>query len=358
MISSRRTEAVVAGLAFLVFLVGLALDARTALAGYAVAWFAISAVPIGALAVMFTTYLVRGGWTSDLHVILSSAALTMPVTGLLFIPLLVGEGHIYPWAADPGQLNAFKSVYLNEWFFTLRALTYFVIWTILAVWASRSYANEARMIRTGSIGLIIWTLTASFAGIDWIESFDSGFHSSIFGLLVIDHYLLAGLGFGVFVLAAGGSPRRMSVNAYAGTFLSVLLLWAYMHAMQYIIIWAGNIPSEVAWYLARLENGWGVALWALIILQFIVPFFALLSERVRGSIRALLWLGAATLALRYLEAAILVLPGLDVLNAGLLIDIPAAIFFTGAVWLLAWRHSLERALAELLSGRASASQHV
>ena len=80
--------------------------------------------------------------------------------------------------------------------------------------------------------------------------------------------------------------------------LSVLLLWAYLHAMQYIIIWTGNIPDEVVWYLERLRGGWGVALWALFICQFIVPFFVLLSERLRGSTR-----GAALACGGYARAA-------------------------------------------------------
>jgi hypothetical protein len=129
----------------------------------------------------------------------------------------------------------------------------------------------------------------------------------------------------------------MSNTAYAGALMSVLLLWAYLHAMQYIIIWTGNIPDEVAWYLERLKGAWGIALWTLFILQFFAPFFALLSERVRGSTGALLWLAGGTLALRYLEAAILILPPLDPVNAALWLDLPAAILATGAIWVLAWQ---------------------
>ena len=130
----------------------------------------------------------------------------------------------------------------------------------------------------------------------------------------------------------------MSNAAYSGTFLSVLMLWAYLHAMQYIIIWAGNIPDEVFWYLERLDGGWGVALWALFVLQFVVPFFALLSEKARSSTQALLWLAGATLALRYLEAAIFILPPLHV-GWTLWLDLPAAIVATGSIWLLAWQRA-------------------
>ena len=70
------------------------------LASYLAVWFAVSAIPIGALGVLFTAYLVRGGWTHDMAQPLGRAALLTPVAGVLFIPVLIGMGAIYPWAAD------------------------------------------------------------------------------------------------------------------------------------------------------------------------------------------------------------------------------------------------------------------
>src|SRR6185437_3283611 len=53
--------------------IGLYFEPKTILASYLVAWTAVSAVPIGAIAVLATTYLVRGGWTQDLNRSLSAA---------------------------------------------------------------------------------------------------------------------------------------------------------------------------------------------------------------------------------------------------------------------------------------------
>jgi hypothetical protein len=124
--------------------------------------------------------------------------------------------------------------------------------------------------------------------------------------------------------------------------------------MQYIIIWTGNIPDEVIWYLTRLQGGWAYALWGLYIAQFVLPFFALLSERVRTSTRALLWLAVATLALRLLEAVVLILPPLHVGNLVLLLDLPAALLAVGASWCLAWR--MARPLWQRWSSRTAAAR--
>src|SRR5690242_18205689 len=80
--------------------IGLWLDPRTLLASYLVAWIALGAIPIGGLAVLLTTYLVRGGWTFDLYPLLSRCVLTLPVFGLLLIPILAGVAWLYPWASE------------------------------------------------------------------------------------------------------------------------------------------------------------------------------------------------------------------------------------------------------------------
>ena len=58
---------------------GLFIDPHALLASYLAAAVAWSAIPIGALAVLLTTYLVRGEWTEGLHAPLTAAALTLPV---------------------------------------------------------------------------------------------------------------------------------------------------------------------------------------------------------------------------------------------------------------------------------------
>lgn len=347
----RHVSILAATVGVLGCIAGLLIDPRTMAASYLAAWTAASAVPIGAVAVLMIAYLVRAGWTVDLNPLLSRAALTIPVFAVLFIPVLIGMGAIYPWAGD-APLSPFQSGYLTPWFFALRAVIYFSVLTVLAIWTARAYGDDAAMKRTASVGLIVWALVSSFAGIDWMESVEPSFHSSIYGLLKIAFDLLAGFGFAIVALMLTHRVRRMSNSAYAGTLLSALLLWAYLHAMQYIIVWSGNIPDEVLWYLKRLAGGWGVALWALFIGQFIVPFFVLLSERARSSTTMLLWLGGVTLACRYLEAIVLILPPLQP-SAWALLDLPAAALLIAGAAILVLQNA-GRWLPERLVGATAA----
>ena len=238
----------------------------------------------------------------------------------------------------------------------LRAVLYFAIWTALAVWAARAYGNDAAMTRAASAGLIVWALTSSWAGIDWLESVEPHFHSSIYGLFAI--------GF-----AAAGRPwpsaswRVLTLKRLAPDEQRVLWRRAARGAAAVGL----SARDAVHHHLGRQYSGRGGLVsdaarrrlglsrcGRCIIGQFVVPFFALLSERVRASTPALLWLAGATLALRFLEAAVLILPPLACRSLALLLDLPAALLAIGASWLLAWR--LRRPLWQRWSGRAAAAR--
>jgi hypothetical protein len=293
--------------AALALVAGLIIDGHATLAAYLVAWIALGSVPLGALGILAMTYLVRRAWTPALHVILISTAAAIPVVGLLFVPILVGMPHLYPAAADPASLPPFKAFYLAPWPFALRTIAYFAIWSWLALWLRGAWNDQERMTRAASAGLIIFALSLSLAGVDWIESLEPDFHSSVYGLLFLSFSQLNGL---AFTIGSALLLRRRigSLRGYSALLLSFILLWAYLHAMQYIVIWSGNIPAEVTWYLKRSRDGWQFA-WIIVSLgQFAFPFLALLSERVRGDRRWLLALCGLTLIMRCCEAAILILP--------------------------------------------------
>jgi hypothetical protein len=289
--------------------VGLTIDRRSALAAYLVAWVAIGAVPLGALGILMTSYLVRRAWTEGLHSVLVAATSALPVVAVLFLPVLIGMTELYPAASDPHSLPRFKAVYLAPWFFVLRTVIYFLVLWLLALWQRAAWGDSDRMIRSASVGLIVYALLISFAGIDWIESLEPEFHSSIYGLLYLCFTLLDGVVFGIGMGLWSG--RRIgATRGYSALLLSTILLWAYLHAMQYIVIWAGNIPGEVVWYLKRSSNGWQFVLVFVALGQFVLPFFALLSVRIRSDRTWLLGLCGLTLVMRCLEASILILPAI------------------------------------------------
>jgi hypothetical protein len=338
-------RAVAFGGSALVLIAGLLVDIRATLAAYLVAWIALGSIAIGGLGILMVSYLIRWNWTSALRPILLSAVAALPLVALLFVPVLIGMAHVYPAAADPASLKPFKALYLARWFFALRFVAYFAIWSLLALWLRQAGNNSERMTRAASVGLIIYALSVSLAGVDWLESLDPDFHSSIYGLLFIGFTMLNGL---AFAIACALLVRRHigPLKGYSALLLSMILVWAYLHAMQYLVIWSGNIPDEVIWYLKRSSHGWQAVLIVLSLGQLIFPFFALLVEKVRSDRGWLLSLCGLTLLMRCWEATILILPALGHTSPAMTCTMLLAglMFVATALW---WMFEAA------LSGRAS-----
>ncbi|WOH83307.1 hypothetical protein RX327_09295 [Bradyrhizobium sp. BEA-2-5] len=309
----RRLMIAVVGTAG-ILVAGAFADHRSTAAAYLVAWIAVSAVPIGTLGVLMASYLVRRAWTEELQPAMTAICATLPIFGVLFLPVLLDLATLYPAAGPHAVLPAFKTIYLAPWFVAARTVAYFIVWTWLALKLQAAWPDPNRMARTASGGLIVYAISVSFAGVDWIEALDPQFHSSIYGLLYLGMVLLDGVA-GAIGLGLLCGIRR--AGGYSALLLSMILLWAYLHAMQYIVIWSGNIPDEVTWYIDRSSEGWQFGLALLAVGQLVVPFFALVSRRVRADRRRLLGLCALTLAMRICEASVLAFPAIAGLHGWL-----------------------------------------
>lgn len=150
--SARRVVAAASGL---VLIAGFVIDVRSTTAAYLVAWSAWGAIPIGALIVFMTSYLVRRRWTETLHTVFVATTGILPVVALTFIPILLFTSEIYPAIADGSSLPPFKARWFMPWFFLLRTVLYFLIWIALAQWLRRAWRNDEAMVRAASVGSIV-----------------------------------------------------------------------------------------------------------------------------------------------------------------------------------------------------------
>jgi hypothetical protein len=86
------------------------------------------------------------------------------------------------------------------------------------------------------------------------------------------------------------------------------MFWAYVNFSQYLIVWMGNLPEEITWYLARFRGGWGVIAWAVLLFHFAVPFLLLLSRRANRNPRLLVLSAALLFFMRFVNDAWMVIP--------------------------------------------------
>ena len=66
-----------------------------------------------------------------------------------------------------------------------------------------------------------------------------------------------------------------------------VMIWAYVNFSQYLIVWSGNIPEEIHWYLARFRGGWGAIGLVILLFHFVLPFMLLLSREANRNPRLL-----------------------------------------------------------------------
>jgi len=90
--------------------------------------------------------------------------------------------------------------------------------------------------------------------------------------------------------------------------LAFVMLWAYFSFSQYLIIWSGNLPEEIAWYLHRLQTGWRAVGVALVLFHFAVPFSLLLSRAVKRQGRMIVKVAVGILIVRLVDLFWLIAP--------------------------------------------------
>jgi hypothetical protein len=313
---------------------GLLLAPRDALIAWLVCWLGWGSIPIGALAVLMLVALIPGTWRQLYARPLALGATLMPLVAIAMVPLLLGMQRIYPWTATGATASyaAFKAAWLSTGFFVVRTIVYLIVLSLIG-WALLAAQPRLRA-PIAAVGVIVYAIIGSMIGIDFGESTEPNFHSSIYGLLALTNQWLAGISFAI--LLGLWSEHGKAPLAAAGVLVTAILMWGYMHAMQYIVIWAGDIPAEARWYIERGRHGWGALAWLLYGLQGLACFAALLSPRIRNSAKAMMALAGVTVVMRLVENAWLVLPGLPDIDWSVApLIVAASLAMLGFGWLAA-----------------------
>jgi hypothetical protein len=307
---------------------GLFFDARQFFQSYLMAYMLCLGVTLGCLALGMVHQLSGGAWGVVIRRPIGAASRVLPVMTLLFLPIALGMRHLYVWT-DAGlvaddELLQHKQLYLNTPFFLVRAAIYFLVWNAISyflnAWSleqdrtgSPRFARRMQMISGG--GLLAYGLTITFASFDWLMSLEPHWFSTIYGVLIMGGQGLSALAFLIIVLV--WLSRRPPLDRIVAPshfhdlgnlMLAFVMLWAYFSFSQYLIIWSGNLPVEIGWYLHRLQTGWRAVGLALILCHFAAPFIVLLSRAVKRKPQLLVKVAAGILIVRLVDLFWLIAP--------------------------------------------------
>jgi len=298
---------------------------------YLLGYMWIIGLSLGSLALLMVYHTTGGAWGTVIRRPLEAASRTLWAVALGFIPILVGMRRLYPWArpevvAQRADLQRLAAHYLNPPMFVLRAVAYFVAWIALSWWLTRMSARQDRedvvldvpLRHVSGAGLVVYALTLTFATVDWVMSLSAPWTSTIYGLLYMAGHGLIGLSLVVIVLAAlvRYAPMRGVVQPdqfldHGKLLLTFTMLWGWFTLSQWLIIWASNLPDEISWYLDRSSPGWHAFAWCVVIGQFFIPFFLLLSRGLKKDPRKLQKLALYIIFVRYWDLFWYIMPGFE-----------------------------------------------
>jgi len=327
LVKSWRTRALIVGVLFtllsLVF-AGNSEGRNHILRAYLLGYMTCFGFAGGGLVLLMLQYVSGGKWGLLLRRPLEAMTRTLPLVALMSVPILFWMKHLYQWARYTTPEAAMKAVENHETSLE-QALTMnakramlspaamivqtvvifgilILLSTLLNRWSLQRDADPAKgteisyerwrtkFENLSGIGILIYVILLTDASILWIMSLDVTWYSSIWGF-----QFLVGQGFAVLALSILTVVRLSQVEpmktmlrtteqhdlgklAFAFVMLNIYLSFA-----EFLIIWSGNVPDEIPWYLNRIHGGWWYICSADFCCHWLIPFCLLLSRDLKRS---------------------------------------------------------------------------
>lgn len=252
--------------------------------------------------------LAISGWHTTIKRIPEAITSFMPIAGVLMLLIIPGLGYIYHWThpAEDDIILLNKVAYLNIPFFIARMVVILGLWTLIT-WLMRR--NSSKFDETGelryfkrnrtaaSLFIVFFAISSTVAAWDWLMSIDSHWFSTLYGWYFFIGLFVSGIAFIIVIIAFLKKLGLLKVinkehiHDMGKYLFSFSIFWAYLWFSQYILIWYGHMPEETIYYVQRM-NDFEFVFYLNLALNFIIPFFALMS---RGAKRNIYWL--ATIAI-------------------------------------------------------------
>jgi hypothetical protein len=303
----------------------------------------------GGLAMLMLQYVSGGKWGMLIRRPLEAMTRTLPLVFLMIIPVGIFGKHLYQWWAFPNAAataNAFKMglmtkeqqltanakhTMFNPASAILQTCIVFGVLMLIAFllnkWSLQRDADPARgtlesydrwRIRFENLSgpcIFVYVVLLTDGALLWIMSLDVTWYSSIWGL-----QFLVGQGFAVLALSiltvvklSRVEPMKTLLRTTEqhdlGKFaFAFVMLNMYLTFAEFLIIWSGNVPDEIPWYLSRIRGGWWWICLADVCCHWAIPFCLLLSRNLKRDKRRITLLAMFMLFARALDMFWLIEP--------------------------------------------------
>ena len=312
----------------------------------------VLSISVGCLFFVTIMHLTRAGWSVTIRRVAELYAMCALGLGILFIPILAtvisGSDMIYSWnqggwtmhdltdaekiefetVANRPPLEQMKYQFLNQNFFTIRVIAYFLVWGGMA-WFFLS--NSLRQDKTGDKNLtsrmqafsaplmILFAVTVVFSSFDMEMSLSALWFSTMFPVYFFAGAFLSALCTilltGLWLQKTGRVTDEITIDHYhdLGKLMQgFVIFWGYIAFSQFLLIWYANIPEETFWYNLRINQpGWMTLSILLLVGHLFIPFFLLMGRGLRRNRKLLAFSAVFILAMHWVDHYWLIMPQMN-----------------------------------------------
>lgn len=321
-------------------------------------------ITIGCCTLTYLHHSIRAHWSLAILRIMEAGNKNIGLMGILglffLLSALLGK-QVWPWA-DPevyGHLHHNKQIWYQPLFWAGRALVYFAFWIFTTGYLNRSSAKQdevrdetladARTNRAAPWG-VIHVIFLTLAYTDWLMSLDPNWFSTLYGAWHLATQILATIAMGTFIILTLKDRKPYSdvvspvlTKDLGNMMLAFTMVFGYFTLSQFLIIWSGNLPEEIAFFVNRFRGGAVLIGAAIILCQFFLPFLLLLAGKTKRTYSYLHFVAGWVFVWRIIDMWWQTVPFLrhNPLDGRLLFDI-AAVLGVGGVWMFFFLRNLQQ----------------
>jgi hypothetical protein len=345
---------------------------RSWLMGFMLCW----GFSLGGLALLMVQYCSGGKWGLLVRRPLEAMSRTLWVSALMILPILVFMKKLYLWArySKPVEVGHalsqhlisgeqahdlnWKHPMLSPVSVIVQLAICFAIWfgymLIMNRWSLQRDADpnlnvpfwQKRFENISGFGIVVYAITLTVLAIDLVMSTDVTWFSTMYGFnfLVAQGYAVLALSVITVVSLSKAEPmktilRTTEQHDLGKLMFAFVMLNIYLNFSQFLIIWSGNSPEEIGWYLDRIRGHWGVIFTFDFIFHWLIPFSLLLSRDIKRNKRRIVMVGMWMIFARCWDMFLLIEPSFSPRNLHFSIGILEYIVVPGAMisfWVVAY----------------------
>ena len=264
--------------------------------------FYVTSLAVSALFFLATQRLSGARWSASLRRIPEALMLILPVASLFMLVLYFGKGHLYGWSVQGNSAETAvggKSAYLQAPYAAARGAIVLLLWSVFA-WRMRTVSLRQdrdraqsltwhhRLNSLSALFVVLFAVSFTVASYDWLMSLDASWSSTMFAVYTFAGAFVQGIAAvtlaAVFLRRSGHllhAPGKDQLHDLGKLLFAFSTFWAYIWVCQYLLIWYGNIPDEVTYYVARTSSSWRVLFLLNFVINWIIPFCILLPARTK-----------------------------------------------------------------------------